>query len=378
MTTTPLQRRTLAWIAIALVALALLWLLGPVLTPFVVGAVLAYVLVPAVEALVRRRVPRALAAVAVEAAAILVVLLVLLLVLPIVSRQLPLLREQLPLLAERVNQSIGPLLAQWGVDVSLDLASLKAFFAKALDRNLDEWAGAAFESARIGGSFVLALIGNAIVMPLVVFYLLLDWPNLVERVRSLVPPRAREGVESFMRECDVMVGQYLRGQLLVMLILAAYYSIGLALFGFDLALPVGVLTGLLIFIPYLGFGLGLVLALVAAVLQFGGGYGPADRELLPHAGAGGRAHRAEPADGDLRAARVRPSVRLRRRADRAARERGRGGGAAARARRLRGQPAISGMNPHAHFVRCPPRGRSAHGPRRWATSWPLAAGRALG
>jgi predicted PurR-regulated permease PerM len=273
MTLTSTQRRTFTWIALALAALLLLWLLAPVLTPFVVGAVLAYVLAPAVEGLVRRRVPRVLAVVLVEVAAIVGVLAVLLLVVPIVSRQLPMLREQLPLLAERFNQGLGPWLSQWGMEVSLDLATAKAFLTRVLDRNLDEWLSAAFESARIGGSFVLALIGNAIVMPLVVFYLLLDWPNLMQRLRRLVPPRMAGGVEGFLDECDQILGQYLRGQLLVMLSLAAFYSVGLALFGFQLALPVGVLTGLLVFIPYLGFGLGLLLALLAAVLQFHSWYG---------------------------------------------------------------------------------------------------------
>jgi predicted PurR-regulated permease PerM len=273
MTLNSTQRRTLTWIAIALVALLLLWLLAPVLAPFLVGAVLAYVLEPAVEALARRRVPRVLAVVIVELAAIVLVLAVLLLVVPIVSRQLPLLREQLPLLADRINQGLGPWLGQLGIELKLDLASAKEFFTRALGRNLDEWLGAAFTSARIGGSLVLALIGNAIVMPLVVFYLLLDWHRLKQRMHRLVPPRLAGVVESFLAECDALIGQYLRGQLMVMLSLAAFYSVGLALFGFQLALPVGVLTGLLVFIPYLGFGLGLALALVAAVLQFASWYG---------------------------------------------------------------------------------------------------------
>jgi predicted PurR-regulated permease PerM len=83
----------------------------------------------------------------------------------------------------------------------------------------------------------------------------------------------RESVHGFVQECDSVLGQYLRGQLLVMLILAAYYSIALALFRFELAVPVGVFTGLAIFIPYIGFGLGLVLALISGVLQFTGWYG---------------------------------------------------------------------------------------------------------
>jgi predicted PurR-regulated permease PerM len=263
----------LAWTALAAAAVVLLWLLGPVLTPFLVGAVLAYVLHPAVERLTARRVPRVLAVLLVEVAAIVLALAVLLLVVPIVSQQLPQLREQLPQVAQKLNAWVGPWLAQWGIDISLDFQSIRAWLTKTLDANFDDWAAAAFSSARIGGSFLFALIGNAIVMPLVVFYLLLDWPRLVQRLARLVPPRLQDSVNGFVVECDALLGQYLRGQLLVMLILAAYYSVGLALFGFQLALPVGVLTGLAVFIPYLGFGLGLVLALIAAVLQFASWYG---------------------------------------------------------------------------------------------------------
>jgi predicted PurR-regulated permease PerM len=83
-----------------------------------------------------------------------------------------------------------------------------------------------------------------------------------------VPPRARPGVDSFTHEADQVLGQYLRGQLLVMLTMAIFYSVGLTLFGLDLALPIGVFTGLAMFVPYLGFGIGLVLALLAGLLQF--------------------------------------------------------------------------------------------------------------
>ena len=150
----------------------------------------------------------------------------------------------------------------------LDIASIKAFAFKYLDANLEDWLAAALSSARIGGSFLLAIVGNAVLVPVVLFYLLMDWPHLVERARQLIPQRMGSSVLAFIDECDSVLGQYLRGQLLVMLALAVYYSIGLTLFGFDLALPVGVFTGLAVFIPYLGFGLGLVLALLTGLLQF--------------------------------------------------------------------------------------------------------------
>ncbi|MGD9832264.1 MAG: AI-2E family transporter [Piscinibacter sp.] len=273
MNLTPAQRRSLTWAAIALAATLLLWLLAPVLTPFIVGAVLAYALHPAVERLAARRVPRMLSVLLVEVVFIVAVLAVLLLIVPIISKELPLLREQIPVLADKLNRNVAPWLAQFGIHVQLDIAGIKAFVLKYLNANLEDGLAAALSSARIGGSIVLAVIGNLVLVPVVLFYLLSDWPRLVERAQAMIPPRLRERVVGFLDECDGVLGQYLRGQLLVMLILAAFYSIGLALFGFDLALPVGVFTGLAIFIPYLGFGLGLVLALLAGVLQFASWYG---------------------------------------------------------------------------------------------------------
>lgn len=273
MTFTSAQRQTLTWIALSAALAALVWLLGPVLTPFIVAAVLAYVLHPLVERLARRRVPRVVAATIVEIAAIVIVLAVVLLIVPILSKQLPLLREQIPLLADRANTQLAPWLARFGIDVALDTASIKEFVLKYLNTNLEDWTATALSSARIGGSILLAVVGNAFLIPMVLFYLLMDWNNLVARIASLIPPRVRERTHSFIDECDSTLGQYLRGQLLVMVVLAAYYSAGLALFGFDLAVPVGVFTGLAVFIPYVGFGLGLVLALISAVLQFTGWHG---------------------------------------------------------------------------------------------------------
>jgi len=268
------QRRTLNWAALAAAAIAFVWLLGPVLTPFVIGAVLAYALHPLVEQVAARRVPRLLAVVLVEIGAIAALAGLVLLIVPILSKELPLLNEQLPLLVERINRSVSPWLKRMGIDVSLDPANLRAFLLRYLDANWGEGLAAALASARIGGSIVVAVVGYLVLVPVVLFFLLIDWPFYVLRAIALVPPRMREKVASFTNDCDTVLGQYLRGQLLVMLMMAAFYSVGLALFGFDLAVPVGVFTGLAIFVPYVGFGIGLLLALLAGALQFTGWYGP--------------------------------------------------------------------------------------------------------
>jgi predicted PurR-regulated permease PerM len=269
MTLTPAQRQTLTWLGLAGGAALLLWLLAPVLTPFVVAAVLAYVLHPMVERLAQRRVPRVLAVLLVEVLALLAMLAVLLLLVPVLVKEVPLLKAQLPPLLDKLGQVLTPWLAQLGIQVNLDVASLKQWLAKLLDANMEDWLGTALSSARIGGSVLLSVLGNAVLIPAVLLFLLMDWPQLVRQSHALVPPRLRTAFMGFLDECDDMLGQYLRGQLLVMLILAVYYAGALAIADFDLALPVGVFTGLAVAIPYVGFGLGSLLAVVAALLQFG-------------------------------------------------------------------------------------------------------------
>ena len=268
---TPTQKRASAWFLIAAVIVLALWLLGPVLTPFVVAAVLAYALTPLVNKLDRMgkgRLPRVVAVVVVELLFIVVALSLVLLVVPIVAKEIPLIREQIPLLADRISNGLTPWLAQFGIAVSLDMGSLKAVALKYLNANYQDMFGSLLSSLRLGGSVALAIIGNAVLIPVALFYLLMDWDKFVTRLLELVPPPMRSSVDSFTDEADSVLGQYLRGQLLVMLVMAAFYAIGLALFGLDLALPIGIFTGLAMFIPYLGFGIGLILAVLAGVLQF--------------------------------------------------------------------------------------------------------------
>ena len=214
------------------------------------------------------RLPRVVAVVVVELLFILVALSLVLLIIPIVAKEIPLMREQIPLLADRITTGLTPWLAQFGIKVSLDVGSLKALALKYLNANYEDMFGSLLSSIRLGGSVALAVLGNAVLIPVALFYLLMDWDKFVARLLELVPPPMRGTFDSFTDEADSVLGQYLRGQLLVMLVMAAFYAIGLALFGLDLALPIGIFTGLAMFIPYLGFGIGLILAILAGVLQF--------------------------------------------------------------------------------------------------------------
>lgn len=268
---TPIQKSAAAWSAIAALLALALWLLAPVLTPFVVAAVLAYALTPLVDrldALAGGRLPRLLAVIVVELLFVVVVLGLFLLLLPVLAQELPQIRDQLPVLVARLHAAAQPWLAQFGIYPSLDMGAVRALVLEYLNANWQEAMGSALSSLKLGGSVAFAVFGNAVLIPVALFYLLMDWKRLVARVQELVPPRLRAGCDSFLQEADAVLGQYLHGQLLVMLTLAVYYSAALSLFGLDLALPIGIFTGLAIFVPYVGFGLGLLLATLAGVLEF--------------------------------------------------------------------------------------------------------------
>lgn len=280
---TSTQKRAATWGLLAGGLAFALWLLAPVLTPFVVAIVLAYALTPLVDWLDNaggHRLPRVLAVVVVELLFILAVLAVALLIVPILVKQMPLMKEQVPVLLDSMNATLKPIFAKLGITFSWDVASIKAFLLHYLNANAENTFTSAMTSLKIGGSVAFALFGNAVLIPVALFYLLMDWHQFVARSLLYVPQHLRPSFDSFTSEADAVLGQYLRGQLLVMLVLAVFYSIGLALFGLNLALPIGVFSGLAVFVPYVGFGLGLILATLAGFLEFAATAGPAKALIM--------------------------------------------------------------------------------------------------
>ncbi|HVE11730.1 MAG TPA: AI-2E family transporter [Paraburkholderia sp.] len=270
---TPYQRRAFIWCAIALVVGILLWLLSPVLTPFLLGAILAYILQPGVAWLTRRRVPRSLAALLMMLFFTLMITVLVLLVLLVVQKEVPQLRQQVPGLFAHLNGWLKPKLIMLGLGDSLDFASVRDMVTNQLEGSAQTIAAYAWTSIRTSGNVMISLIGNLVMVPLVLFYLLYDWNAMMTRIKHFIPRRWLVKTLRLSQDMDQMLSQYLRGQLLVMGVLAVYYSVALWIAGFEIALPVGIFTGLAVFIPYVGFATGLILALIAAGLQFGSVYG---------------------------------------------------------------------------------------------------------
>ncbi|MFZ6655730.1 AI-2E family transporter [Undibacterium sp. TJN19] len=269
------QKQSMLWLALAFALLLLLSLLGPVLMPFIVASILAYVLNPWVDKLCALRVrrfyiPRSVAATLVIVVLIAAVLAMILIMTPILQKEIPQLQDQIPRFFDKLDTTLAPMLSEFGIKVRLDSAGIKTLLSEQMASSGDVIGKAVLSSIRVGGTALLGMVANLLLIPIVLFYLLLDWHSLIHRLGNFIPRRWVRGTASGVAEVDDILAQYLRGQILVMIVLAVYYSVALSIARFELALPVGIITGFLVFIPYLGYGLGLVLALIGAILQFDG------------------------------------------------------------------------------------------------------------
>lgn len=256
----------LAFVALVLV---LLYLLHPILSPFLVGALLAYLGDPLADRLEARGLSRTLSVCIVFFGLTLVFLLMLLLTVPLAGRQLDLLVVKIPEWLHTIQLLILPKLQQY---FNLPEGSLPAAqFQTVLSDNWGTASNVLTELwARVAGSgMALAhAAANLILIPVVTFYLLRDWDILMARIRDLLPRAAEQKVVSLAGECDEILGAFIRGQLLVMLALGIIYSLGLSIIGLDLALILGLIAGLASIVPYMGFIVGIVAAAVAAWFQF--------------------------------------------------------------------------------------------------------------
>jgi len=247
----------------------LLYLLAPVLTPFLIAALLAYVGDPLADRLEALRLSRTVSVVIVFVGLTLLGLLLLVILVPLLERQLVVLGGKLPGLIDWVQQSALPWLREHlGLQgLALDLGTLKASVR-------EHWQAAGGAAATLlssvsrSGLVLAGWLANLLLIPVVAFYLLRDWDILVARVRELLPRTIEPVVADLSRQSDEVLGAFLRGQLLVMLGLAVIYAAGLWIVGLDLALLIGLGAGMVSFVPYLGFIVGIIAAGVAALMQF--------------------------------------------------------------------------------------------------------------
>ena len=267
----PLAARQYLWIvgAVLVFAAALHWL-GPILTPFLVGVILAYLGTPIVNRCSRAGIPRTLATLLAVVLIMSLVLGLLLVIFPLVQAEMTQLLKRLPAVADFFSARITPWLQQMtGRAIAFDVATLRDLLTQNT-QHASEFGLRVLAGLRTSGLVLIGIIVNLALTPVVMFYLLRDGRGIVARLDELVPRRWEPAVRGMAKEIDHVLTEFLHGQMLVMISLATYYVIALSLVGLQFAVPIGIITGLLVFIPYVGFGVGLLLGIGAALLQWTG------------------------------------------------------------------------------------------------------------
>jgi predicted PurR-regulated permease PerM len=261
------------WAIFALLLAFVLYQLRPILTPFLVAAILAYICDPLVGKLSftgikKFKLGRTLATAIVIFGLFAGITLVILILIPLLQKQSALIVERLPTLIENFRTYAEPWLkTNLGIDFVIDFGEIQQI----VTQHWKETSNILSSLLKTAGNQGLALIGmiaNLILLPVVLFYLLRDWDALVEKIAELIPREWLTKTTTIIKEIDQVLAEFLRGQLSVMAALCAFYSFGLWLAGLEMALSIGFIAGLLSFVPYLGFAIAFIMAVLLALLQF--------------------------------------------------------------------------------------------------------------
>ena len=263
-----LERQARFWLIGLAITLVALYLLRGVLLPFVAGMAVAYLLDPICDRLEKWGLSRTLATTVLTVLFLLLVVAALMLLVPVIAGQLANLVERSPAFAKTLREQISHLLAvvESRVDPAI-VERIHAALAGSADR-LFSWVTDAVAGVLTGGAAVANTLSLLIITPVVSFYLLRDWDRIASTVDGWLPPATAPTLRKLTREVDMTLAGFLRGQGTVCLVLGIFYALGLTLAGLDFGLVIGVIAGVLSFIPYVGSIVGLLLSVGLAILQF--------------------------------------------------------------------------------------------------------------
>ena len=247
----------------------LLYLLAPVLTPFLIAALLAYLGDPLVDRLEHYKLSRTLSVIIVFACMVIIGMVLLLILVPLLERQLVAFVRSVPEFINWIQATVLPKLAEtFNFDPGLVNLDLLKQAAMENWKNIGNIAARALIEITQSGQVVLAWLTYLLLIPVVTFYLLRDWDHLLANIKALIPRNHVKLISTLAVECDRVLAEFMRGQLLVMLGQGIIYTLGLWIAGLEFALLIGLLAGLVSFVPYLGFVVGISAAIIAALVQF--------------------------------------------------------------------------------------------------------------
>ncbi len=257
------------WLSLVLVVGGLLYLLAPMLTPFLIAALLAYLGDPLADRMQAHGFTRTFAVITVFLAIIVVLVLVLLILIPLLTQQVSAFIRQVPVYLEWLQTVAVPWINN-RLGTAFDIADVDQLRTQVTEHrdSLGTLAVGLLEQVSRSSLIVIQWVANVLLIPVLVFYLLRDWDIMIARVHELLPRRVEPVVSMLARESDEMLGSFLRGQFTVMMALGIMYSVGLSIVGLEFALLIGMLAGLVSFVPYLGLLFGGAAACVAALFQF--------------------------------------------------------------------------------------------------------------
>lgn len=244
-----------------------LYMLSPVVTPFFVAALLAYLGDPVVDRLTALGMRRTFAVSLVFVVLISALVILFLLLIPLMYNQVMNLIENVPHYFATIQNDWLPRLQHILHLPDLNLDSLNKTLLKEIN-SIASFAGQILNNIKKPANALMQWTMNIILIPVVTFYLLRDWNLLIHKIYELIPRNYAPTVVKLMKEADEVLGGFLRGQFLVMMALSLMYSSGLALIGLDMGIVIGMVSGMLSFVPYLGLLIGVVVASVMALLQF--------------------------------------------------------------------------------------------------------------
>lgn len=262
------QKQVTFWLLALAIFVLLLWVLSPILLPFLAGMVLAYFLDPVADTLERWGLNRLAATSLILLVSVMLVVLVILMVVPVLAQQALNLMADLPslikALVQRINDLAPQSLKDWlknsGIDLQGSLSNVSGSAAG--------WLAALFTSIWSGGLALVNVVSLMVVTPVVAFYMLADWDRMVARVDQLLPRDHVEDIRGIARDIDDAMAGFIRGQGTVCLLLGTFYGIALTFAGLKFGLAIGVFAGALTFIPYIGALLGGIAAIGVGLVQF--------------------------------------------------------------------------------------------------------------
>ena len=262
-----LEREALFWIAAFVVLVLCIWVLGDILLPFVVGIALAYLFNPIANRLQRHGMPRMAAAFVIIGIFALAFVMLVLVFAPLIGSQLVSFIQNVPGYVQRLQgllaESNSPWLQKIGAEGLVQDRTISDLVSQGMG-----WLTTFINSLWSGGRTLISIFSLAVVTPVVAFYLICDWNRMIDVVDSWIPLPYRPTVHELGREIDQAIAGFIRGQSAVCLLLGSFYAVSLSLVGLNFGLLIGLVSGVITFIPYVGSMTGLVLSIGVAVAQF--------------------------------------------------------------------------------------------------------------